>query len=196
MPTHIALRVRVAVLLGLTACTGTDVEEAAPTEQALQSPAASVTAHWELNGATVQKSTTAEGYHYPIDEDTSYVTLPKDGRSIGIAVRRAASHGPISVSGCNQLAALPSEYALTLNTVASPVALPAEWRGHVFGFRGPACGLAVDDPASVVTFTWTLTTVTRERLAGSYEVVLAGKGSRAGSTLRVSGSFDQALTKL
>jgi hypothetical protein len=93
------------------------------------------------------------------------------------------------------LASCPSGGAATLSLITSDNswadlgALPARWKNLSF----VSCG--AQSSGDVVTAKdLTITSVSPARVAGTYEIVVQGAGPRAGSTLRVRGSFDVTPT--
>jgi len=82
---------------------------------------------------------------------------------------------------------------LDFNTMSIPAAvmLPDAWRNLPNRFFG-SCGTAHPDeqPDVVAARNLVLTSVSVDRFSGRYEIVVNGRGPRAGQTLRVHGDID------
>jgi hypothetical protein len=127
---------------------------------------------------------------YTASQDFGLVMI---GAAIQIGV--VTSDGPISISSCAGLTSLSSHYWIDLMTYNNPPGLPPEWLNLQTDFSSIfGCGTGRTPGGNITSFNWSLTTVSSSRLAGSYDITIQGTGARAGSTLRVHGTFDEPLT--
>ncbi len=162
-------------------CSAAEVCEQSDASSACKAP----TIVWEVDGTRVAAFATAEALHYA--SDGSYqLFFPYWGRNVQIFVPAGATAGPLTSCPSN---AVSVSLTTSDNSWAGLGTLPARWKNLTF----VSCGATTDGDV-VTARDVSLTQVSPARIAGSYEIVVQGKGAREGSTLRVRGVFDVAPT--
>lgn len=162
-------------------CSASEVCASTPTAASCKAP----TIVWEVDGTRVAALASYEAI-YAQNSGTYQLMFPGAGRSVQIYVPANPSPGPLTSCPSN---AVPVSLITSDNGWAGLDALPARWKNLIF----TACGAS--STGDVVTARdVTLTQASPARVAGTFEILVQGKGTREGSTLRVHGAFDVVPT--
>ncbi len=137
---------------------------------------------WEVDGGVIATLESFESGRF-VSMDNAFVFLPLNGRSVQMWFSHVSDAGLVSMD-CAQTSALSMTLGTGDNTWAGiRDKLPLEWQNLIF----TSCTTSTGDTVERYHLE---ADVTPQRIAGSFEVRVRGGGVRAGSTLRVSGTFD------
>src|SRR5262249_20936070 len=136
---------------------------------------------WEINDATVHSAGTAETFYQP-SHNLYFLFLPKWGRNVQIYLHAdTLKPGTFNCPGSHVFGLITSD-----NGFDGLDKLPPEWKS----LSVAGCGKASSGDL-VTKSELTISTLRPDRVAGRYDLVIDGAGPRSGSTLRVSGEFDE-----
>lgn len=167
-------------------CTSVACGECGPSEACVETTTGAAckaaTIIWEVDGVVVTKKATHEAF-FTASTGNVGLYFPYWGRNVSINL-------PVT-AGTGMLASCPSTYTATValttsdNSWADLGALPSRWKDLVFTTCGAQAAGDVVTARDVM-----IMSLSPARIAGTYEIIVQGGGPRAGSTLRVHGSFD------
>jgi hypothetical protein len=140
---------------------------------------------WQIDGGTIGVDYSFEAT-YVVSQDRIFFFLPYQGRNIQIQVSQASTRGAFTASCPAWPTQGPNVGVITSNNSFARAAanLPIAWRNLTWG----DCYAPTGDTLQTLSLTGTV--VSPSRFTGSLDIVVVGSGPRAGTTLRVFGTFD------
>lgn len=139
---------------------------------------------WEIDGGTIGTDYSFEAT-YTVSQDRVVLFLPHFGRNVQIQVAQATTRGTFTASCPSWPTQGPNLGVITSDNTFGPTVaqLPAVWKNLNFGdCYGP--------PGDTLQTLSLSGTVSPSRFYGTVDVVVVGAGPRAGTTLRIHGTFD------